>query len=118
MKGFVNIDLDNPPDHTIWSDLGRGSYAVVKLATHKFSGKKFAIKVYENSKLLDTMRRKSAKREIKIQKKTNHQNTISLISKESKDKNLYLVMEYVQGFSLQALIIQQTNKRLAETKAV
>ena len=119
-KQFDNssLDLDNLLDYTIWSDLGRGSYAVVKLATHKFSGKKFAIKIYENSKLSDPMRSKSTKREIKILKKLNHPNTISLISEEPKEKNLYLVMDYVQGFSLQALITKQTNKRLPEIEAV
>lgn len=113
-----SLELDDLSDYIMWSDLGRGSYAVVKLATHKSSGKKFAIKVYEKSKLSDPMRSKSTKREIKILKKLNHPNVISLIAEESKEKNLYLVMDYVQGFSLQALIMKQTNKRLPEIEAV
>ena len=98
--------------------MGRGSYAVVKLAIHKISGRKFAIKVYEKSKLAEPMRSKSKKREIKILKKLNHSNAISVDFEESKKKNLNLVMDYVQGFSLQALIIKQAYKIFPEIEAV
>jgi len=46
--------------------IGQGAYAVVRVATRKSDGKKFAIKVYDKSKLTDANRQRSVRREIKL----------------------------------------------------
>lgn len=112
------VELDQLENFHIWSDIGRGSYAVVKFATQKPSGQKVAIKIYEKSKLSDPLREKSVKNEIKVLKKLNHPNIVQFISEVSKEKNLYLIMEYVKGCSLQAHLQRQRWKRLEEPEAV
>ena len=39
--------------------IGQGAYAVVRLAEHRESNQKFAIKIYEKLKLNDQMKRKA-----------------------------------------------------------
>ncbi|OMJ74543.1 hypothetical protein SteCoe_26504 [Stentor coeruleus] len=114
---IVNIEMDPLENYNIWSDIGRGSYAVVKFATQKVTGQKLAIKIYEKQKIQDPMRQKSINREVKIMKLLKHQNIVELIEDINAEKNLYLVMEYVQGFSLQAHIMKQPWKRLEEVEA-
>ena len=46
--------------------IGQGAYAVVRVATSKSDNKKYAIKVYDKSKLTDTNRQRSVRREIKL----------------------------------------------------
>ena len=54
-------------DYSVTSLLGKGSYASVKLATHKETGMQVAIKIYEKMKInLHSEVRKSISREIKI----------------------------------------------------
>lgn len=111
------VQLDPLENYKIWSDIGRGSYAVVKFATQKATGQKVAIKIYEKSKLVEPFREKSVKNEIKILKKLHHPNIVRLISEISLEKNLYLIMEYVKGYSLQAYLQKQRWKRLDEHDA-
>lgn len=113
----ADVEMDVLDNYNVWSDIGRGTYAVVKFATRKTTGQKAAIKVYEKQKIQDPMRQKSIKREIKILKQLKHPNVVELIEEITAEKNLYLVMEYVQGFSLQAHITKQACKRLDEPDA-
>ena len=41
------------PDYIVGKQVGQGAYATVRLAIHKASGKKLAIKIYEKSRLVD-----------------------------------------------------------------
>lgn len=53
-------------DYVFKSQIGHGAYAIVKLATHRATNEKRAIKMYERYKLIDSTRRQSLIREIKI----------------------------------------------------
>lgn len=67
-------------DLNIEREIGKGSYAVVKLASHKSRGEKFAVKIYEKSKLLDPLKKKSVDREISILQKISHQSIIKYVA--------------------------------------
>ena len=67
-------------DIEIDKEIGKGSYAVVKLGSHKVSREKFAVKIYEKSKLLDPLKKKSVEREISILQKIDHPSIIRYIS--------------------------------------
>lgn len=71
--------------------LGQGSYAVVKLATEKATGEKYAIKTYDKYKLYDIQKKKNVTREISILKTLNHPNIVKLISTidTSSQVNIY-----------------------------
>ena len=104
-QSFVNIQLgdasfDEPPvkdqsfkleDYVIIRVLGSGAYATVKLATHKPTKKKVAMKIYPKFKLNDANKRKSVMREINCMKKLEHPNVVKLIDYFETPKDLYLI---------------------------
>ena len=45
-------------------EIGKGSYAIVKLAKDLETGEEVAIKIYDKSKLIDNLKKNNVKREI------------------------------------------------------
>lgn len=117
-KNFDPLPLDQSIlcTYNIWSDIGKGTFATVRFGTHKTSGFPVAIKIYENSKLRVQIRQQSVKNEIKILKKLNHPNIVSLYEDVQGAQNQYLVMEYIKGASLLALVSKPSWKKLDETR--
>lgn len=60
-KNSGGTGLDN---YKIGQAIGKGSYAVVKLAENQVTNKKVAIKTYDKFKLIDHNRRANLRREI------------------------------------------------------
>lgn len=115
-KNFDKLSLDSEmlDNYYFWSDIGKGTFATVRFATEKLSGSQVAIKIYENSKLNDFIRQQSVKNEIKILHILNHPNILNLHKEIHSGQNLYLVMEYIKGTSLNNLISQPSWKKLNE----
>lgn len=87
-KNAVSID-----QFEMMKDLGKGSYAIVKLANERRTGKKVAIKVYEKFKLSDPNKFKNIRREINILSKMNHPNIIRLfhVIDTVSSVNIYII---------------------------
>ena len=66
-------------DYHFSKTLGRGSYALVRLATNKKTKGVVAIKTYEKMKLADPIKKASVDREIKILRTLEHPNIIKYI---------------------------------------
>jgi hypothetical protein len=81
-------------DYAIGKEIGKGAYAIVKLAHHKPTNKKMAIKIYEKVKLLDNQRKNSVKREIQILKKLDHLNIVKLneVIDNTKQVNICIII--------------------------
>ena len=58
-----NSNLDRYKQQEI---IGKGSYAVVRIAEDTYTNKKVAIKTYDKFRLIDPQRRMNVKREIEI----------------------------------------------------
>ena len=95
-----NIFEGKIENYLITKELGKGSYAIVKLATHKITKQKFAIKIYSKVSLLDSQKRNTVKNEINILKQLNHENIMKLYEVIDNPSSLYLVLEYINGSSL------------------
>ncbi|CAK93859.1 unnamed protein product (macronuclear) [Paramecium tetraurelia] len=93
------------------SFLGQGSYATVRLCIEKNSKVKYAIKIYDKSKINDNQKMNNIKREISILKRINHSNIIKLIYAIEDRKSINLVMEYISNQSL-AVYVKSKTKRL------
>lgn len=78
-------------DYQLIRHLGAGAYATVKLAQHKKSKEKVAIKIYPKFKLNDQTKRKAVQREIACMQKISHPNIVKLHEHFDTSKEIYLV---------------------------
>lgn len=113
-EGSTSDNLDN---YIIGKRIGQGAYAVVRLGLHKETNQKIALKIYEKFKLLEPNRRKGVKREIKIMEKLDHINIAKLYEAFDTHKQVYLVMEYVNGGSLHTYLKTKPNRQMDEAEA-
>ncbi|MCO5585724.1 hypothetical protein L7F22_039660 [Adiantum nelumboides] len=78
--------------------LGEGRFAKVKLGRHKETGEAVAIKIIHK----DRMRKvyKVVKREISTMKLVKHPHVVRLLEVLASKKNVYIILEYVDGGEL------------------
>ncbi|CAD8143741.1 unnamed protein product [Paramecium octaurelia] len=96
--------------------LGQGTFGKVKLATHILTGEKVAIKILEKQKICDQSDIERVTKEIQILKKVRHPNLVQLYEIIETPKQLFLVMEYVNGGELFDYIVQ--NQRIKDVEAI
>ena len=107
----INSSLN---EYEIGPDIGMGSYAKVKLAVHKKTLKKYAIKIYLKNSIDDEDKKNSIKNEIYILNKLNHENIMKLYDIINTPKYFYLILEYINGISLLDFINQTPLKKIPE----
>ena len=110
-----NGKIDN---YLITKELGKGSYATVKLAVNKTNKNKYAIKIYSRETLVDPQKRNTVKNEINILKQLDNINIMKLHEVIDTSKYLYLIMEYINGISLLETIKQDKNHFFEEKRAI
>ncbi|KAI9520769.1 hypothetical protein NQZ68_013174 [Dissostichus eleginoides] len=76
--------------------LGRGHFAVVKLARHVFTGEKVAVKVIDKTKL-DTVATGHLFQEVRCMKLVQHPNIVRLYEVIDTQTKLYLILELGDG---------------------
>lgn len=103
-------------DYQIVRQVGQGAYAVVKEAIDKRTSSRVAIKVYDK-KLLDSQQRKSIDSEIRLLQQLSHDNIVKFVEVIDEAKELFLIMEFVEGESLYSYIKSKIEKRLGEDEA-
>ena len=113
-----NNSIKNIDDYIILKELGKGSYASVKLAIHKFNRNKYAIKIYSKKTLLDPQKKGIVNNEIKILKQLDHINIMKLYEVIDTVKYLYLIMEYIDGISLLDTIKRSKEHYFEEQRAL
>ena len=113
-----NENNNNINNYIITKELGKGSYATVKLATHKISKIKYAIKIYSRKSLLDPQKRNTINNEIVILKQLDHINIVKLYEVINTPSHLYLVMEYINGVSLLEIIKQEFNHYISQNRSL
>lgn len=106
---------DTLNNYHILKDLGQGTFGQVKLATHKHSKEKVAIKILEKNKIVDKGDRERVSRELHILKILHHPSIAQLYEVLEDDKRLYLVAEFVSGGELFDYIVSA--RRVKEMEA-
>jgi serine/threonine protein kinase len=104
-------------DYLITKELGKGSYAVVKLAVHKVTKIKYAIKIYSKQTLTDRQKRNTVNNEINILKQIDNENIMKLYDVINTPSNLYLVLEYINGVNLLQIIKNEKLHFIKEERA-
>ncbi|KAF5303916.1 hypothetical protein FQA39_LY01701 [Lamprigera yunnana] len=85
--------------------LGRGHFAVVKLAKHVFTGEKVAVKVIDKSKL-DEVSKAHLFQEVRCMKLVQHPNVVRLYEVIDTATKLYLILELGDGGDLYDYIMR------------
>ena len=101
-------------DFIIKETLGKGAFGVVKLAINSQTGEKVAIKIINESKI-PKEQKLHFQREIDILKNIKHPNIIRLLSYINKERQLYLITEYIKGIELYQYI--SLKKKVEESEA-
>ena len=97
-------------------ELGNGSFGRVYLVTHNITEKKYALKVMNKHKLMQTYGTcQLIYNEIGIHSKLNHPNIIKLYNVSETDEEINILLEYAENGTLYSLI--QKEKGFSEHKA-
>lgn len=104
------LSLEN---YTVGSEIGRGSFSVVKLGTHRVTAVQVALKIYEK-RLLNDARENSVRKEIRILLKLDHPNIVKLYEVIEDSYHIVLVQEFLSGCSLGFMLRKKTTRRLGE----
>ncbi|XP_041048468.1 SNF related kinase b [Carcharodon carcharias] len=95
--------------------LGKGHYAVVKLARHVFTGEKVAVKVIDKTKL-DKSATGHLLQEVRCMKLVQHPNVVRLYEVIDTQSKLYLILELGDGGDMFDYIMNH-EKGLSEDQA-
>jgi serine/threonine protein kinase len=86
--------------------LGHGGSSTVRLATHKQSGRKFAVKIIEKHEILRSRTHEGMRKtrldeyDILNEIKGKHPNIVEMVDTYETDSEIYLVLEYCAGGEL------------------
>ncbi|GMG99655.1 hypothetical protein Nepgr_001495 [Nepenthes gracilis] len=108
----VDVFLQN---YHLGKTLGIGSFGKVKIATHKLTGHKVAIKILNRRKIKNMEMEEKVRREIKILRLFMHPHIIRLYEVIETPSDIYVVMEYVKSGELFDYIVEKG--RLQEDEA-
>ena len=100
----------------IGEEIGKGTFGVVRIATHIITGEKVAVKMLFKNKILEESQKKRVEREIKILKILRHKNIVQLYNVLNTSSTIYLVMEHIKGKELFEIIVRK--KRLSEIECL
>ncbi|CDW83301.1 myosin light chain kinase [Stylonychia lemnae] len=93
--GYANLE----DFYDVKGVLGKGKFGQVRLAVHKKTGTKVAVKVIQK-KGMQMHELELQKREIEVLKICQHPNIIRLLDVYENSENIYIVIEYMEGGDL------------------
>lgn len=113
--------INEAPKHKILGNyalgrtVGEGSFAKVKLATHRLTNQEVAIKIIEKAKL-DEYSLKNMNRETNIMKQIDHPHIIHLYEIIETKKELNIVLEYAAGGEVLDYIVARGKLKESEAR--
>ena len=109
-KGNTNINVGSKlSNFTIEKELGKGNFGSVYLVTSKLTKKVYALKeiigeMYNGAQKLEV------EKEIRLLKDLNHPHVIKYFNSFMENGNFYIVIEYINGGSLENLYKQVSSE--------
>uniref|UniRef100_A0A1I8GTL7 SNF-related serine/threonine-protein kinase n=1 Tax=Macrostomum lignano TaxID=282301 RepID=A0A1I8GTL7_9PLAT len=105
VQRHFSIDSTIAGQYDLEHTIGRGHFAVVKLAKHTFTGEQVAVKVIDKSKL-DAVSREHLFQEVMCMKLVQHPNVVRLYEVIDTANRLYLILELGDGGDLYDYILK------------
>ena len=90
--------------HVIQDQVGKGAFGRVYRATHRAMNRTVAIKVLSAEVTRTTSARQAFQREMKAAARLNHPNIVTAFDTDELGDRSYLVMEFVDGPTVEALV--------------
>jgi len=120
---FNSLPVDSPnnkskdllSEYNIIKVIGRGNFSIVKLAEHKLTKEKVAIKIMKKSQIINQDDLIRIDREIQMLKSLNHENVIKIYNIFEDSKRFYIIMEHCDNGELFDRIVEK--KRLSEEES-
>lgn len=118
-KGQHKVNVGNKlSDFDIVRRLGQGHFGSVYLVTSKLTKKIYAMKEIKSNRYNSDEQRAEVEREIKLLENLNHPHVIRYFSSFRENGNFYIVIEYINGGSLDNLMkgLKEKGKLMDEKK--
>ena len=113
---FIFDDINNYKfDYS--TKLGEGRFGKVRLAIHKLTNEKVAIKVIDKNQIKLKEQRQRIDNEISILKELNHYNIAKLYSSIENEERIYLIQEFIKGDDLNYFIKTKEKPEIREQNA-
>ncbi len=107
------------PGYTVLSEIARGGQAIVFKATQLSTGKIVALKLLRDGPLADDSARERLQREVRVLAALDHPNIVTVIdSGRTPDGHGFLVMNFINGISLDAFIREKSDPILADPSSL
>ena len=116
-KGGEKVNVGSKlADFQIVRPLGKGHFGSVFLVTSKLTNKLYAMKEIQASKYSSQEELNQVEKEIKLLENLRHPHVITYFNSFKEKGNIYIIIEYINGGSLEELLIQniKQKKRIPE----
>ncbi|EFA77412.1 putative protein serine/threonine kinase [Heterostelium album PN500] len=94
-------------DYDITDIIGEGTFSSVTLATHRKSGKRYAVKIIDKECINNSQRREMVDWEIAILSKCRHPNIVEFYEHFESDQDICLVLEWIPNGDLFDRIVKK-----------
>ena len=111
-KGGEKVNVGSKlTDFTIVKNLGEGHFGSVKLVKSNLTNKLYAMKEIKSTRYQSEKQRKTVEKEIKLLENLHHPNVITYFNSFKQNGNFYIIIEYINGGSLEDLLIENIKKK-------
>ena len=97
--------------------LGTGVSGIVRIATHRVTGKKYAMKTLHLSRIKDSNSLEVLRNEVKIMSELDHPNIVRLYEIYETEQHIFLIMELCTGGELLDKLYLQQNHHYTDKTA-
>jgi len=116
-KGGEKVNVGSKlEDFQVVRPLGKGNFGAVYLVTSKLTNKLYAMKEIQTSKYKSQEEVNQVEKEIKLLENLRHPHVITYFNSFKQNGNIYIVIEYINGGSLEDLLMKniKQQKRIDE----
>ncbi|EIM92919.1 snf 1 [Stereum hirsutum FP-91666 SS1] len=113
-NGFKPLPLTALGEYTVTQEIAEGTFGKVKMATHKLTGHKVAMKFISKQVIQQTRTKNRVQREVEYMRTLRHPHIIKLYEVISTDTDIVIVLEYAGGELFNYIV---ENGRMPEPQA-
>lgn len=118
VEGILRSRLRLVGDFEVHEQLGRGGHGTVFLGESITTGGFVALKLLSGSPTRDITRRDALRAELEVLHRLDHPNIVRVVDQGTDEETAYLVMEYLDGASLDEVLAESRTMTEAQTTTI